>query len=71
MYGNQLSGFNLTQHVKLLTHIHVGISDHIITPDCLVVDKVVINYCLSDHMAIKVSLHIQMYSSNLDDFITV
>ena len=57
--------------MKLLTYIHGVILDNIFTPDCLVVDKVVIHDCLSDHMAIKVSLHIQMMSSNLDNSITV
>ena len=70
-YANQLSGFKPTQHVKVLTNIHGGILDHYINPDSLVVDKVVINDCLSDHMVKKVSLAIQMDSINLDNFITV
>ena len=55
----------------MLTHIHGGILDHFFTPDSLLVDKVIINDCLSDHMVIKVSLPIQMDSINLDNFISV
>ena len=70
-YIDLLSGFNLVQHVKVLTHIHGGILDHFITPDSMPIHKVVINDCLSDHMVIKVSLPIYSEKVILSNLIKV
>ena len=51
-YIELLGGFNLTQHVAVLTHIHGGVLDHFITFQVsdLLDKKIVMNDCLSDHM---------------------
>ena len=57
-YIELLHGFNLTQHVAVLTHFHGGVLDHCITlgESDLLDKKIVINDCLSDHMCLLACL---------------
>ena len=65
-YTDLLSGFNLVQHVNVLTHIHGGILDHFITlaDSDLLCKELVINYCLSDHMCLLACLNADVHPSS-------
>ena len=65
-YIELLRGFNLTQHVAALTHIHGGVLDHFITlgDSDLLDKKIVINDCLSDHMCLLACLNANLNSSS-------
>ena len=62
-----MSGFNLTQHVKCLTHIHGGTLDHFITlsDSSIATGAVSINDCITDHMYMITKLNIPPHHDNV------
>ena len=61
-YVDILSGYNLKQHVDVLTHLHGGTLDHFILPTTsdLLQGKIRINDCITDHMCMLAYLNVSI-----------